>query len=150
MKRNRPVFFRLTLLLLIALWIGCDSNRSGLNLVPVEGTITLDGAPLAGADVEFTPQNVQANADGLGGSSGFGNTDDSGHFEMYTASYNGIQPGEYLVRINKVSDPEITDPEARVPEGKEMVPPRYNSRSDLTVEIGEDGDTELQFDLKSS
>ncbi|MEW4561844.1 hypothetical protein AB1K70_04920 [Bremerella sp. JC770] len=129
---------------------GCTGNTSGLNLVPAKGVITLDGAPLAGADVEFTPMNVKANADGLGGSSGFTNTDDAGRFEMYTASYAGIQPGEYRVRINKVFKPEITDPEARVPAGREMVPARYNTKSDLTVEIGDSGNSDLNFELSAN
>lgn len=136
-------------LILFAHLVGCGGNDSGLNLVPVSGTITLDGAPLTGADVEFISQNVKVNEDGLGGSSGFTNTDGSGHFEMYTASYAGIQPGEYRVRINKVSKPEIVNPEARVPEGKELVPPRYNTKTDLVVEISKDGNTDLNFELKS-
>lgn len=148
MKTYRTVFCA-ACLLAIANLVGCSGNSSGLNLVPAKGTITLNGTPLAGADVEFTPQNVKANEDGLGGSSGFANTDDSGHFEMYTASYAGIQPGEYLVRINKISVPEITNPEARVPEGKEMVPPQYNTKSDLVVEIGAEGNSDLMFELKS-
>lgn len=149
MKINLTVLFCIACLVVITNLLGCSRNDSGLNLVPAKGTITLDGTPLAGADVEFTPQNVEANADGLGGSSGFANTDDSGYFEMYTASYAGIQPGEYRVRINKVSQPKITDPEARVPEGKEMVPPQYNTMSDLIIEIGNDGNSDLKFELKS-
>lgn len=149
MKISLPVFFCVASLLVISNLVGCSGNSSGLNLVPAKGTITLDGAPLAGADVEFTPQNVKANADGLGGSSGFTNTDDAGRFEMYTASYAGVQPGEYRVRIHKISQPEINNPEARVPIGKELVPPQYNTKSDLVVEIGEDGNSDLNFELKS-
>ncbi len=148
MKTYRTVFYTATLLATANL-VGCSGNDSGLNLVPAKGTITLDGAPLSGADVEFTPQNVKANEAGLGGSSGFANTDNAGNFEMYTASYAGIQPGEYRVRINKVSEPEITNPEARVPEGKEIIPPQYNKKSDLVVEIGKEGNTDLKFELKS-
>lgn len=61
---------------------------------------------------------------------------------MYTASYADLQPGEYLVCINKVSQLEITDTEARIPVGKEMVPPRYNSMIDLVVEISEDDNSD--------
>ncbi|QDU76085.1 hypothetical protein Pan97_31300 [Bremerella volcania] len=149
MRINLTVFFYLAAPLIIASAAGCSGNAAGLHLVPAKGTITLDGTPLAGADVEFTPENVKVNEDGLGGSSGFANTDDSGHFEMYTASYAGVQPGEYRVRINKISQPEITNPEARVPKGKEMVPPQYNTQSDLIVEIDDDGNTDLNFELKS-
>lgn len=143
--------FNLTLLCTASLLVlaGCSGNQSGLDLVPVRGTITLDGAPLAGADVEFIPQNIEANADGRGGSSGFANTDDSGYFEMYTASYAGIQPGEYRVRINKIAEPNITNSEARVPVGKDMVPPQYNTKSNLVVEIGDSGNKDLRFELKS-
>jgi len=139
----------LSIVLIATAATGCGGNTSGLNLVPAQGVITLNGVPLDGADVEFTPISVRANADGLGGSSGFTNTDDAGRFEMYTASYAGIQPGKYRVRINKVFKPEITDPEARVPAGQEMVPARYNTQSDLTVKIGEDGNTDLTFELNA-
>ncbi len=150
MVNPRPILWGMLFACSSFLFMGCETNNTGLTFVPASGIITLDGVPLVEADVEFVPQDIQPNENGLGGSGGFANTDDQGRFEMYTASNAGVEPGTYLVKIRKTSQPEITDPEARVPPGKEMVPAQYNSKSDLVVELGDRGDTEIKFDLKSN
>lgn len=61
--------------------------------VKLSGRVTLDGEPLAGATVVFTP------ADG-GGNVASGRTDTDGEFRLTTFSINdGAVPGDYKVTI---------------------------------------------------
>ena len=46
------------LLIALAASAGCGSN----GLAQIEGTVTLDGAPLEGADVEFLPLTAAGSA----------------------------------------------------------------------------------------
>ena len=69
------------LLALVALCLsGCGSSE-GYTLVPVSGTITLDGQPLAGASVSFQRSGGEAT---VGPGSG-AVTDASGKYELKTA-----------------------------------------------------------------
>ena len=74
---------------------GC--RRSGPDVQFVEGVVTLDGAPLAGADVGFSP--VQ------GGMPSFGRTDARGVFHLSTvrggARGQGAVVGDYAVTVSK-------------------------------------------------
>jgi hypothetical protein len=70
---------------------GCGGGRKP---VAVSGTITLDGKPLAGATVTFSP------VEGHGRSAG-GLTDDSGEFDLTTFnSGDGALPGDYKVIVD--------------------------------------------------
>ena len=75
---------------------GCGGIAANPNLVPVTGTITLDGKPLAGASVTFV---------GIGATPGEGATgltDDAGKYELaHFRAGTGAMPGEYKVVIMK-------------------------------------------------
>src|SRR5688572_16534013 len=75
----------------VAALIGC--NRSGLDLVPVEGVVTYNGAPVSGAGVMF----VRAE----GGLPGMAVTNAEGKFELKTANHPGALVGQYNVSISK-------------------------------------------------
>src|SRR5207249_460541 len=77
------------------LW-GCDRSADP-SLVPVSGTVTADGQPLANATVTFIPK------DGTPGFGGTGKTDGSGKYTLAGSRDNapGIPPGEYRVAISK-------------------------------------------------
>jgi hypothetical protein len=86
---------------LVALAMGCGSKK---NLVKVEGKVTLDDQPLAGATVSFIP------ADGNGVPAN-GRTGDDGSFQLTTFnSGDGARPGDYKVVI-------VADPPAAAPAG---------------------------------
>jgi hypothetical protein len=71
--------------------VGCGGPR----LSPVEGVVSLDGKPLAGAAVQFVPQGKGRDATG--------ETDSAGKFTMSTlTARDGVQPGTYKVIISPV------------------------------------------------
>ncbi|MBX3436799.1 MAG: carboxypeptidase regulatory-like domain-containing protein [Planctomycetaceae bacterium] len=78
---------------------GCAA-RKGPDLGRVEGTVTLDGQPLAGATVTVIP---------AGGRPSRGVTDASGHYRLkYKRDAEGVVFGTHPIRV---------DPETREPDG---------------------------------
>jgi hypothetical protein len=76
---------------------GCGG--AGLGPVKVNGKITLDNAPLAGANVTFVPQVT------AGGQPASGRTDSAGAFDLTTFhSGDGALPGEYKVIVTYQED----------------------------------------------
>ena len=91
---RQPYFYRLWRLafaLMLLGIVGCGSKHSAT--VPVTGTVTLDGQPLAGVGVLFSPQSTGRPAHGM--------TDASGNFSLqtYDVPGDGAIPGTYLVAI---------------------------------------------------
>lgn len=121
------------LLLCLGILIGCGSSTTEATT----GTVTLDGKPLANAYVVFTPEG--------GGRPAESETDKNGNFELlYTIDEKGAPPGRYSVEIQTAR----TDigPNGEEIEIEEMLPPRYNSRTELVCEV-KDGKTN-HFDLE--
>jgi len=102
---------------------GCGGGNP--NLSRVTGTVTLDGQPLAEAEVTFTPTGAE-------GGSATGVTDANGKYELaYSADSRGAWIGTCEVSISKIVG--ALD--------KESLPAKYNSESELTAEVGEEGNT---------
>jgi len=84
-------------LLAVALAFVFGCGRAGPKVEFVEGTVLLDGEPVNGADVGFSPV-----ADGL---SAYGRTDSAGKFRLTTARggsrLGGAPVGEYVVTVVK-------------------------------------------------
>jgi hypothetical protein len=115
---------------------GCGGNSEGL--APVSGTVTLDGAPLADAEVIFRPQS---------GRPSFGKTDAGGNYQLrYSADKLGALLGRHSVTISTAGDqPDDED----APTGREKVPAEYNSRSTLNAEVTAGLKDPINFDLKT-
>ena len=120
------------------LLLGCNAE-SGPPRAEVTGTVTLDGEPVQGAIVEFTPE-VE------GATTSYGGTDASGHYRMlFGTDRTGVAIGRNRVRIT-------TDDRAHVG-GQEYVstelfPAKYNSKTELYRDVIE-GDNILDFELES-
>jgi hypothetical protein len=85
---------------LLVLCGGCGAE--GPVLVPVEGTVTLDGQPVKGASVTFMPQ--------FAGQPAMGRTDAAGAFTLRTHPHGpGAMPGTHHVSVRKM---EVTGIEA--------------------------------------
>ena len=111
--------------------VGC--GQSGPELAPVSGVVTLDGKPLAGKTVGFTPD------DGRRSSVGF--TDEDGRYEMYyTAQRKGALLTKHIVTIYT--------PEDAYPPARENVPAKYRINTELSAVV-EDANNKFDFELKS-
>lgn len=122
----------------LAVTVGCGGGET----VPVSGTVTLDGEPLDGATIVFTPQE--------GGRPSAARTDSNGYYNLvYGRGAAGAVPGEHLVTISTyIEEDTDSDPEDALAGSAERVPARYNVNSEL-VENVEYGRNTIDFDLDS-
>jgi hypothetical protein len=145
---------RSTIFVLLALSAGCNQAPPGPPLVPVAGVITLDGKPLAAADVMFVPQGETP------GQGGVARTDAAGAFELLTQDRKakGAPVGSYRVVVNKLVKPDgsdyVPDPNAGPFDTggfKELLPATYSDMGQTRLEanIGDGGDKNLTFKLNS-
>jgi hypothetical protein len=129
-------------MLLLFIMVGCD--RGGLNLAPVEGIVTYNGAPLADAGVLFSPNEPQM------GPPASGTTDAEGKFTLVTVNREGAAVGPHRVAISK--DETVVIPQQRglpIYRTKRHIPAKYGDleTSGLTA-IVEDDDNQVKFELK--
>lgn len=121
---------------------GCARDGySELGLVPVTGTVTLDGQPLAGAQVSFEGEDKRT---------AIGTTDSAGHYRlMYDSEKAGTTPGQKIVRITQANvEVEGGGASEGTAAAKEPVPARYNVQSELKANVAA-GQANFEFTLKS-
>lgn len=115
---------------------GCGGGTAS-----VSGVVTLDGKPVEGASVSFAP--VSGDGGGIGGS--YGKTDAQGRYELRTVvgDRSGAAPGKHKVTIS------LSKPDPKNPEGaeKNLIPAKYNTKSDLTFEVPTGGTDKADFTL---
>lgn len=119
---------------------GCGVSR-GPQLVPVTGTVTLDGKPLAGATVVFHPELPPAASGKTQVIESQGITGNDGVFHLMNIhdGEKGAQPGLHKVTVTKLvmydgSDvPPNTDLAILGPNGKELVPSLYTNVTQTTL-----------------
>ena len=117
--------------LLAMSFAGCA--KTGSDLAPVTGRITLDGKPLEKADIVFQPDGSKPPSSGR--------TDADGRYELaYKRSVMGGMLGSNTVRIT-ISPDVVADPP--------NIPARYNTESELTKEV-KSGQNEFNFDLTTN
>jgi hypothetical protein len=122
---------------LLAAIAGC--NPSGLDLAPVEGVVTYNGAPVSNAGVMFLPEQ---------GAMAIGVTDAEGEFTLTTANHPGALIGPHRVSISK--DETTAIPQKRgfpLYKTKSYIPPKYSdpALSGLTADVKDDDN---YFDFK--
>lgn len=150
-------------------FLGCNSEGSNLATLPVTGTVTLDGKPVPGAAVAFSPNDAKGRA-------ASGMTDVDGKFKLTTmVAGDGALAGSYKVAITKTiagssgpkEDPrnsgkKMTPEETKAmmesvakgnnaAEGKSEVPDKYTKAetSGLTAEV-KSGENNFPFEMKSN
>lgn len=123
----------------LAACVGCSE---GPQRIPVKGTVSLDGQPLATGSLLMTPLEKGPVA---------GCDIKDGSFEM--SGERGPGPGEYRVEITayrptgkKVYDSDFN---ASTEALEAIVPARYNTASELTATVSAETENEFTFDLKS-
>src|SRR4051812_13756629 len=113
----------------IVLVAGC--GKSGPQLAPVSGRITLDGQPIENTDIAFYPEIGNPSA---------GRTDKDGHYELgFKRGMMGGTVGKNVVRISTSSE---------LVKGPNRFPEKYNFKSELQRGV-EPGKNVFDFDLKS-
>jgi hypothetical protein len=129
----------LVVLGLVALLWGCGKPVDP-SLVPVSGTVTVDGQPLANATVTFIPK------DGTPGFGGTGKTDGSGQYTLTGSRDNaaGIPPGEYRVAVSKRLMPAGSE----VPADDNTPPMMSPARESLPVGYSNPATTQLTATVK--
>ena len=138
MDRIRKPISRLVLILALGLCMGCGRTR-------IEGRVTLDGEPVDGGTISFFQ--------GSGPGSDKGNSAImAGKYEIAGDRARNLTPGTYTVQIHWIqklakagANPANVDTSPAV---KELIPPKYNSKSTLTKEITS-GTNKVDFDLQS-
>ena len=135
MRRTTRAVLGLAPIVLCLLAAGCGS---GDDLARVKGTVTLNGEPLANATVDFRPVAPE-------GSPSAGETDEEGRYElMYSFEKRGAAPGEYVVSIRTAGT--YFDEQGNELEREELVPPKYNTQSELKRTVEPGGNT-FDFEL---
>ena len=150
---------RVGLCALALCWLtGCDS---GPKLVPVTGTVTLDGKPLAHKSLMFMPE------EGTPGNGGGANTQKDGTYSLIASIPGGLTdeagapPGRYKVIVFEPTIPITEDLEVQGDDPSVLTPaisPDFGQRkreipaiyakqetTPLTIEVPESGGT---VDLK--
>jgi hypothetical protein len=129
---------------------GCGSSDGDTRpRQAISGEVTLDGSPLADAQITFDPTS---KADGV---PAFGKITD-GQFSLDQTE--GPPPGKYLVRIDAFD--RSTAPATAVkkpgavgrfdlPGPRSIIPSRYNSDSKLDAEVKADAPNTYKFELSS-
>ncbi|WDI42581.1 carboxypeptidase regulatory-like domain-containing protein [Bremerella sp. P1] len=118
--------------------VGCGGGEYD-NLGEVSGKITLDGEPLKHAVITFQPQ---------GGRPAYGKTGEDGKYRMmYTGSQAGATVGMNTVTITNGGE-KRDEETGKIWFQKEQVPPKYNSKTELTYDV-QAGSQTHDFELKT-
>ena len=138
--------------------VGCGSEESRYKLVPVTGTVTLNGQPLADAKVNFAP--LEGNEYQTPGVDSSG---PSGNYKLMFKGRSGVAAGKYKVTITppdpsaaSVPDAFKDDPamlgfaeDARRQAAAKKQKVEVGTKNEFEAEVPEDGAV-LDFDVKTT
>ena len=136
---GRSSWFLALALPVTLLTAGCGDAPD--NLSTVSGQVKLDGQPLEGALVQFTPAET--------GSPSVGRTDAEGKYELqFNRDHKGAAIGQHQVTISTYvpGDAEGDPPVQVVPE---KVPAKYNVKTELSKTV-EKGSNTIDFELEGN
>ncbi len=131
-KTPRSASLSLLACLLLLVANGCGSSSTGT----VDGTITLEGKPLADAVITFSNEDNTVYA--------MANTDQKGAFQLVQGvDQTGLPAGEYQVAISTYV-PANPDADPPTPEKPELIPAEFNLESTVKKVVTE-GANEFHF-----
>jgi hypothetical protein len=119
--------------------LGCEGSNGR---IPIRGTVTYKGTPLAHGTITFSPKD---SAKGM--IEGAPITD--GKYAL--PADKGLLPGSYHVAVS-ATDAQDGKPAEDVAPGaprrsKELLPERYNTKSTLSIEVTATGKRDFDFPL---
>jgi hypothetical protein len=148
-----PIFVVL-MCIITALLSSCNPATKKAPMNYVEGTVTLDGAPVSGVSIRFTPK------DSSGGVGAAGFSDKNGKYKLTSMtgdSGKGTLPGEYLVTVTKYEFTDLAKPkfdagsqtESLTQKSKNVLPEiyRFPKTTPLTVTVKQ-GNNNIDILLK--
>jgi hypothetical protein len=125
---------------------GCGGGDS-LPREAVSGTVKFDGAPLKSGMIQFQPTSAGETQAGVAPII-------DGRYTVDRS--NGLVPGRYQVIVTGIlAPPEAPKNEmpgdTRPPKApaKEVIPEKYNARSELAAQVTKEGPNTFDFDLKA-
>ncbi len=130
-------------LVLAMAFAGCQSSVDTDGRKAITGSVSLNGSPIQSGSIRFEP---------LAGQTASGSTIAEGKYEIPAGK--GLKPGEYRVFINAV-EPETSERSAEDlmnnpgPPRKELIPAKYNTKSDVKVEVTEEGPNQFDFPIET-
>lgn len=119
----------LALLQCVAVVAGCGGDGK----VPVSGTVTWNGKPLADGNIIFTPMDPTIGPDA--------SRVTNGRFEFRSS------PGKKRVEVFADRAVGAVDPVMHTQRREQYIPTRYNEDTELTVRVNSDGENRFTFDL---
>jgi hypothetical protein len=152
------------LVAVLSVLCGCGDKREGPPTIKAGGVVKLDGQPVNGAKVYFSPKGT---GQGVGARAAYGQTGPQGQFTLETSADSpGALPGEYQVGIAKErAEGGMTREEVQAYYVQKKAPPKTATRpklindlpnqyknpakSGLTAAIKTGDRNEFNFDLKS-
>ncbi|QDV51286.1 carboxypeptidase-like regulatory domain-containing protein [Gimesia fumaroli] len=136
--------FNACLLSTIVLLTGCSGDTDSRPAVEIKGTVTLDGAPLKQASIQFTSPKT--------GESAYANLDQNGQYSI-TFPKADIGSAYEITITPPVVEEENAMALAEKPKEKTAtkIPAKYSSRttSGLKAKVEQAGANEANFELKS-
>lgn len=109
--------------LFVPVFCGCGGGQES----SVTGTVTLDGQPLAGANVSFIPADR--------GPLAYASTDANGNYEVKTGQQTGLPPGKYKVTVIATKMPEYDPNSLEEPIAVRTSPEIYASAATTPFEF---------------
>lgn len=140
------------MIVLATIVTGCGSKEPQLEFIPVRGVVTLDGQPLANADVRAIPAGKTM---GKGGS---GRTSEQGEFQIiHSRGEKGLPEGEYTATVSLRQNPDGSFPPPDDPTppmespAVEKLPARYvdPTQTQLKFTVTKDATSTIKLDLTS-
>ncbi|MDR1270278.1 MAG: carboxypeptidase-like regulatory domain-containing protein [Planctomycetaceae bacterium] len=115
------IIINILFLIICCTIIGCNN---GPNTASVSGVVTIDGKPVEGVHLKFSPKSGERPSVGY--------TNERGEYTLsFTQDQKGCIPGEHVVTINAYRDPEN--------ESSQYLPAKYNQsateNTELNIEI---------------
>ncbi|WP_220369776.1 hypothetical protein [Paludisphaera rhizosphaerae] len=139
LDRSRKTFCAV----LMGMAAGCGSGETGDGIArePISGKVTLGGAPLNNASIQFIPSDPKA---------GTGTSAEIKAGEFAIPKERGAAPGGYKVMISSVTTDDGSASEAPGAPSKpkaDPIPKKYNVNSTLNAEVKADAPNEFTFSL---
>ncbi|HEY0983553.1 MULTISPECIES: hypothetical protein [unclassified Schlesneria] len=157
MKLSARCLLSLIVVFFVGLVQGCGGSKTvAEKIVPASGVIKLDGKPVAGINIRFTPINETKSVGGA-----WAVTKDDGSFTvMHWTNKEGITPGSYMVSFSRMvkqdGSPLGPNDSPAMVRAKETIAARWNNPGDKMaemtrrVDVPEAGKSDIEFSITSA